>query len=350
MADLTPLGEHPGVTFIMPVLNEGPYIEAAVRTILAQEYQGPKEVILALGPSTDNTNDVVARLQAEDGRLHTVDNPQGATPIGLNLAIAASQYPVVIRVDAHSELSPDYAEVGVETLRRTGAANVGGLMLARGETPFQRAVARAYTSKVGLGGVAYHTGSEEGPAESAYLGIFRREALVNVGMFDETLRRGQDWELNLRIRDSGGLVWFNPALEVTYWPRATWSKVARQFYATGIWRGELIRRHGAKNGVRYFAPPALVIASAVSLLELLLQLSGSRGSWPKPLRTVAALVHVPSVTYVLGLLAVGVTAKKVSLRERLAFVAVLPTMHLSWGLGFVVGVIRGAGKTADTSR
>src|SRR5699024_11017716 len=129
-----------------------------------------------------------------------VDNPRGDTPIGLNLAVAATTQPVVIRVDAHSELTADYMARGIEVLRATGAANVGGLMVARGKSAFQKAVARAYMSRIGLGGPAYHAGDEAQEAESAYLGVFRREVFDAPGGFDESLRRGQDWELNLRIR------------------------------------------------------------------------------------------------------------------------------------------------------
>ncbi len=133
-------------------------------------------------------------------------------------------------------------------------------MHAEGRTPFQKAVARLYNSPIGLGGGAYHGGAREGESESAYLGVMRREVLEEVGLFDETIRRGEDWELNLRIRQAGHKVWFDPQLSVTYWPRESWLRLARQFRATGAWRGELVRRYGRRNSIRYFAPPALVLA------------------------------------------------------------------------------------------
>lgn len=350
LAGLPPLGPQPGVSYIMPVLNEAEFIRPAVETILAQDYDGDKEIVLALGPSIDDTNAVVAAMQASEPRIRTVDNPRAATPIGLNLAIAATRYPVVIRVDAHSELAPGYTRDGIEVLRSSGAANAGGLMHAKGETPFQKAVARAYMSKVGLGGPAYHTGSEAGESESAYLGVFRREVFTLVGTFDETLKRGQDWELNLRIREAGGLVWFDPRLEVTYWPRTTWAKVVRQFHATGVWRAELTRRYGTRNSLRYFAPPLLVLGIAASLIEFLAQLTGTTRRWPRPLARFTSLVHVPSLSYVAGIVAVTLRAKDCGLRERLWFAAILPSIHLSWGSGFLKGLVSGAGDTVDTSR
>lgn len=347
---LPPLNEKPGVSFIMPVLNEAEHIEQAITTILGQEYDGDKEVVLALGPSTDDTNAIIETMAARDPRIQTVDNPQAATPIGLNLAIAATRHPVIIRVDAHSGLRPDYTRQAIDTLSETKAANCGGLMLARGKTSFQKAVARAYMSPVGLGGPAYHSGDEAQEAESAYLGVYRREVFDHLGGFDEGIKRGQDWELNLRIRSAGGRIWFNPDMEVTYWPRGTWSKIAQQFWATGIWRAELIRRYGSQNSIRYFAPPLLVLGISAAVIETLLQLSGSTKRWPKFLRRFTSLVHLPSFGYIAGILATASAAKDCGRRERFWFGIVLPTMHLCWGAGFLRGLVTGAGTTKDSSR
>src|SRR3954462_12835596 len=120
----------------MPVLNEQNYIASAVASGLAQDYPGPAEVVLALGPSSDRTDAVVADLVRTDERIRTVPNPRVDIPIGLNAAIRAARHPIIVRVDAHAELPPGYTRRAVATLERTGAANVGGIMLARGNTPF----------------------------------------------------------------------------------------------------------------------------------------------------------------------------------------------------------------------
>src|SRR6478609_5185413 len=275
-----------GVTFVMPVLNERTYLERAVATVLAQDVEGPMELILALAPSTDGTSELAAELAAADPRIVLVENPAADIPIGLNLAIRAGRYPTVVRVDAHSELPTGYTSRALETLNRVRAANVGGVMRADGRTPFQRAVARAYNSPVGLGGGAYHGGTKEGEAESAYLGVTRRAVLEGVGLFDESIRRGEDWELNLRIRRAGYRVWFDPSLSVTYWPRESWSRLARQFRATGRWRGEL---------VRLFAPPALVVVLVLSAVVGVLQLTGVLSGW---WAVAASVVYLPVLAYV----------------------------------------------------
>lgn len=343
---LSSLPELPGVSYVMPVLGEEDYLEAAVNTILAQEYEGEKEIVLALGPSKDRSNEIAERLAAADPRVRLVANPERDIPIGLNLAIAASRHPVVIRVDAHSELTPDYTSAGVAALRREGAANVGGVMRAAGRTPVQSAIARVYNSPAGLGGGAYHGDGTPGPAESAYLGIFRREALAAVGGYDPTIRRGEDWELNLRIRRAGGIVWFEPTLGVTYWPRASFHDLTRQFFATGTWRAVLVRRYGGANPWRFFVPGALVLALALSLIVALLQLAGVLPSiswWSLP--------HAIPALYLVGILiAASRLPGQRSIRDVLLSIRALVTTHLSWGAGFLNGIVRGGGRTVDRSR
>ncbi|WP_447944206.1 glycosyltransferase family 2 protein [Microbacterium aurum] len=332
----------------MPVLNERAYLERAVQSVLEQELDGPAEVVLALGPSTDGTDEIAERLAATDPRVRLIANPEADIPVGLNLAIRAAIHPTIVRVDAHSELEPGYTRRALATLAATRAANVGGVMRADGRTPFQRAVARAYNSPIGLGGGAYHSGGAAGPAESAYLGVMRRAVLDEVGLFDETIRRGEDWELNLRIRRAGYRVWFDPALAVTYWPRERWSRLARQFRSTGTWRGELVRRYGRRNSLRFFAPPALVLLVLIALAVGLLQTTGVLAGTAA---LAASVVYLPLVAY--AFLVVGYACSRRAgpgVRERLWTLVVIPTMHLAWGSGFLIGAARGARENVDTSR
>lgn len=326
----------PGVSYVMPVLNEVTHVRAAVDSLLAQDYAGPFEVTIALGPSIDGTTELVEELAAVDDRIRVVENVVGSTPAGLNLAIRESQYPIVIRVDAHSVLPPEYARIAVETMLETGADNVGGLMDAQGTTDFERAVARAYGSRVGLGGTKLHVGGEAGPAETVYLGVFRRDRLLEVGLFDEEIKRGQDWELNRRIRSAGGTVWFTPRLKVTYRPRPNLYRLARQFFSTGIWRGELARRFPASNGLRYFAPPVMVIGVTVgTLLGLAGIVQAALGAAPWLLWGFAA----PLLYVLIVVVSALVWGRRDGFRPFLWFLVVLPCIHFSWGIGFVLGYL-----------
>ncbi|MCU1438279.1 MAG: glycosyl transferase [Naasia sp.] len=333
-----PLGKLPAVSYVMPVLNEADHIEAAVRSLIGQDYAGEFDVMLALGPSTDGTDEVVARLSREDPRVRSTFNELGTTPEGLNLAIQATRHPVVVRVDAHSVLPPDYTRIAVETILRTGAANVGGVMDARGVSPFETAVALAYGSRVGLGGTPHHVGGSEGPADTVYLGVFRRDRLEAAGLFDENIRRGQDWELNRRLRAAGDTVWFNPALRVTYRPRSSYSRLGRQFLSTGMWRGELARRYPAENGLRYYVPPVMVAGVVIGLLFGLVGVLGvATGDGPRwPLLGFA----IPAVYVLFVLVATVVVALPRGPRTALWFLLVLPCIHFCWGIGFFFGVAK----------
>jgi hypothetical protein len=204
------------------------------------------------------------------------------------------------------------------------------MMSAKGKTLFQRSVAWAYNSPFGLGGASYHVGGEAGEAESAYLGVFKKSAIDRVGGYDEKIVRGEDWELAQRIKATGGLVWFSPELTVTYWPRSTWSGLVKQFYATGVWRGDLTRRDIAGASKRYFVPPALVISLALGNVLATLGLS---------------IGWAPMLAYLAAIVMIGAFA------ARLAPVPlVLATMHISWGVGFLVGFFSGARGTIDRSR
>ena len=308
------------MSVVVPVLNEERHLHESVTRILAQGYPGQLEVVLALGPSTDRTDEVAAALAAADPRVRTVPNPTGRTPNALNAAIAASRHPIVVRVDGHGLLNPGYIATAVRLLEQTGAANVGGVMAAEGTTDFTRAVATAMRSIFGVGGARFHTGGEPGPADTVYLGVFRREVLEHLGGYDESFLRAQDWELNHRIRSAGHTVWFTPDLQVTYRPRSSLKALARQYFHYGRWRRVVMRQHPETVNLRYLTPPAVVLACA----------AGTVGALVSPWALI-----VPG-GYLLGVLgATALTAKGLSLRSVASLPVVYATMHVSWGIGFL---------------
>lgn len=321
------LSRPPVVGVVMPILNEERHLEEAVAAVLGQDYAGDVRLVLALGPSHDRTDEIAARLEARHDQVHTVRNPSGRTPEALNAAIAAlGDVDVVVRVDGHGVLDPDYVRTAVELLHDTGAANVGGLMDAEGVTSFERAVAAAMTSRLGVGSAAFHTGGQAGPADTVYLGVFRREWLTRMGGYDPRFTRAQDWELNHRIREAGGLVWFSPRLRVAYRPRPTLAALARQYRDYGRWRRVVARTHEGTINARYLAPPVAVVGVAGGLV-------GGFLWWPLWLAPAAYL----ALTTVGGL---GVTDSRLEPRDRLWLPVILPTMHLAWGWGFLTSRVR----------
>ena len=318
----------------MPVRNEERHLECSVRRVLEQRYAGELEVILAVGPSTDRTREIAAHLAAADPRLRLVDNPVGRTPHALNLAVAAARFDLIVRVDGHGELADGYIARAVELLQTTGAANVGGVMDARGDTAFEQAVACAYTTRLGLGGSTFHLeSSPAGPADTVFLGAFRKQTLLAVGGFDETMWRAQDWELNYRLRRAGEIVWFSPDLRVTYRPRSSVGALVSQMYETGKWRREVVRRHPETAGLRYLAAPVAVVAIATGTLAGLLGVTGRQRLLPLGF---AAPPGYGSV--ILG--GALVAPCRLSPAARAWLPVVLAATHLSWGAGFLVGLRR----------
>jgi glycosyltransferase involved in cell wall biosynthesis len=240
----------------MPVRNEERHLAEAVAQVLAQEYPGGLELILAVGPSRDQTPAIARSLASSDPRVNVLENPSGRIPSALNLAVAAARHDLIARIDGHALLPPGYLTSAVRTLLSAGAADVGGVMAAEGVTPFQRAVAWSMRSPVGVGSAEFHTGGTAGPALTAYLGVYRRQAIVDAGGWDEAMQVAEDWELNYRIRARGGLIWFDPSLIVTYRPRATLGALAVQYFRYGRWRRVVTRQYPDTLSLRYLAPPA----------------------------------------------------------------------------------------------
>jgi len=320
---LPPLGDDPSVSVIIPALHAADTVENALRSVLAQQEVG--EVVVAAGD--DDTRQAATAAAAGDDRVRVVDNPGGRTPDALNAAIAASSGEVVVRVDAGSALPPGYVAQAVRTLAATGAGNVGGAQVPTAARGFARAVAVAMRSPAGAGGATYRVGGNAGPVDTVYLGVFRRAALDAVGGYDPRFTRNQDAELNLRLRRAGYDVWFEPSLQVAYRPRDTVRGLAAQYLQYGRWRRLTVRTHQGSVAPRQLAAPVLVVglivAAVVSaVVGSALPIGAALAVYLAAL-IVAAVVAVPSLALVPGV------------------VIALATMHLSWGVGFLLGPPRG---------
>jgi len=192
-------------------------------------------------------------------------------------------------------------------------------MAASGVGAFERAVATAMRSPLGVGAARFHIGGKPGPADTVYLGVFNKAALLDVGGYDERFTRAQDWELNFRLRQAGGIIWFDPELVVTYRPRPNLHALAKQYFEYGRWRRAVSRNHKGTINFRYLAPPVTVAVTALSILL---------GA------TVNPVLFLPAGMYLLGNL-VGSFVIGKDLKEKLMLPAILATMHFSWGIGFL---------------
>ena len=309
----------PPVSVILPILNEERDLSNCISAILQQDYPSEIEVILALGPSEDKTTQIAEKLSASDSRIKLVSNPTGQTAVGLNLAIKVSSNEIICRIDGHSEISNHYVKTAVEILQQKNAVNVGGLMYADGNSGLQRVVAQAMRSKLGVGPSKFHTGGSAGESDTVYLGTYKKAAVLAAGGFDERYIRAQDWELNYRLRKNGGLIWFDPRLQVTYRPRSTFKKLAKQYFQYGRWRRVISRQHINTVNYRYLAPPFAVVTNTLSIFLSFVV---------NPLFISPLLIYFCAL--IIGSLFIG---RKVV--DKLIMPFVLATMHFSWGIGFI---------------
>jgi len=309
----------PPVSVILPILNEERDLSNCISAILQQDYPSEIEVILALGPSEDKTTQIAEKLSASDSRIKLVSNPTGQTAVGLNLAIKVSSNEIICRIDGHSEISNNYVKTAVEILQQKNAVNVGGLMYADSDSGLQRVVAQAMRSKLGVGPSKFHTGGSAGESDTVYLGTYKKAAVLAAGGFDERYIRAQDWELNYRLRKNDGLIWFDPRLQVTYRPRSTFKKLAKQYFQYGRWRRVISRQHINTVNFRYLAPPFAVATNTLSIFFSIII---------SPLFITPLLIYFCAL--IIGSLFIG---RKVV--DKLIMPFVLATMHFSWGIGFI---------------
>ena len=318
-ATATPL---PSVSVLIPVRNAEATIGAAIDSVLSQDYEGSVEVVVADGSDTPATSDLVRRRYPT---VALVPNPEQVITAGIHAAHGAATGEIIVRCDAHTVLPPGYLRRAVSTLRRTGAANVGGRQRPVGTTFFGRAVAMAMTTPLGAGGARYRLGGAEGPVDTVFLGAFRRDALEAVGGVDPTLGGAEDYELNWRLRARGETVWFDPGLVVTYRPRNTLRGLAWQYFNYGRWKRVVARRHPTSLLPRHLASPLLLLGLAATPI-----LAAAGPTW-----AVAAVPLTYVLTLTLGSLAVGIRRRSYA---ALLLPLILATMHLSWGIGFLTPV------------
>lgn len=324
---------QPFVTIIMPIRNEAAFIEHSLGAVLAQDYPAERlEVLIVDGMSDDATRariaQVVNRCQHDQtlcAAVHVLDNPGYIVPTAFNIGLRYAQGEIIVRVDGHCEIAPDYVQRCVEGLQTTGADNVGGLQRAIGQGWVGKAISAATSSPFGVGSASFHYATEPGWVDTVYLGAYRREVFERIGGFDEELVRNQDDEFNFRLTQAGGKIWLNPAIHSRYYSRASLHKLWRQYYQYGFYKVRVIQKRGGVASWRHLVPALFVVSLLASLLSGLL----SR----KPL--LASSVGGPYM-------AANLAASMHTARQDWQLLPLLPLvfaiLHLSYGAGFLHGI------------
>jgi glycosyltransferase involved in cell wall biosynthesis len=323
-----------GVSVVVPCYNEAQTIGLLLEAVRRQTYPlADLEVVIADGMSTDDTREVVrsfAQLHPELA-IRLVDNPDRIIPAALNRAIEQARGEVIVRLDAHSIPRPDYIRRCLNALEETGAANTGGVWEIRPSTErwIARSIAAAAAHPLGAGDARYRYGGEAGKVDTVPFGTFRREWIDRVGPFDESLPTNEDYEFNVRLRQAGGTIWFDPSIRSVYFTRGNLVSLARQYLRYGYWKARMLIRHPRTLRWRQGLPGLFVL--------LLLALVGA-APFSSPLR---ALLAVYLGTYTAVTLTAGVVE---AIRRRdpaliLGFPLALWTMHIAWGAAFLWGLV-----------
>lgn len=321
----------PYVTVIMPIQNEAEFIRRSLGAVLAQDYPSDlTEVLIVDGMSTDATYKIIRQIIADSGcgRVRLLENKGRIVPTGLNLAIRESKGDIIVRVDGHTVIAPDYIRQCVLALRRTNADNVGGLMRGVGITTFGQAVALATSSPFGVGGARFHYSDQEEWTDTAYMGAWPRKVFEQIGLFDERLVRNQDDEFSYRLRAAGGRILLSPQIKSEYTVRSTPWSLFKQYFQYGFWKILVLQKHTFQMRPRQFVPPAFALALSSSLVFALL----GWGWWPLALVLSSyVLANISASFYI-------------SSRYGWRYLALLPftfaILHLSYGFGFLLGMAR----------
>ncbi len=319
----------PTVSVVMAVRNEEAHLDATLRSVFSQDYAGRLEVVVADGRSDDATPTILASWAESGASIKVVENPGIGVATGLNKAIAAASGEILVRCDGHAELSSDYVKIAVQVLQETGAANVGGSQRAIGGSFFERAVAVAMTLPAVVGNAKFRHSKLPGPADTVYLGVFDRQPLEEVGLFDEDLLRNQDYELNHRLIEAGYTVWFDPRLAATYRPRSSIRSLWRQYLDYGRWKRVMTVRNPGSLSLRQLAPPLLIVGLGYSAI------GGAIAApfWWVPLLAYASVVALATAV---GLYRSGDAAAWL-------LPVIMPTMQVAWGVGFLLLPVRRRG-------
>ncbi len=327
----------PRVSLIIPCYNEQKRIGNLLNAIRRNTFDlGQLEVVVVDGMSIDGTREEIREYASDHPELNIrlVDNPQRIIPAALNVAIAVAKGDVIIRLDAHSAPRPDYIERCLTVLEETGAANAGGVweIMPGAETWMARAIAAAASHPLGAGDARYRISGEHGPVDTVPFGAFRREWLEKVGPFNERLLTNEDYEYNVRLRQAGGVVWFDPSIRSIYFARPDLRSLARQYWRYGYWKVRMLQRYPQTLRWRQALPPIFVLSTVI--------LAGL--TFPFPL--AGLLLAVQLGTYLLITTFAGIleSIHRKDMGLIFGFSLAIWTMHFSWGSGFLWSVLNGA--------
>ncbi len=317
------------VAVIIPCRNEKKYIDACVRSVMAQSY--PKEfttVLVVDGMSDDGTLDIIQTLTAEFKNVKYIKNEAQVTPTALNLGLKKAQADIKIIFGAHANMHPNYVEECIKCLMlNTGAGCAGGVINNTYVNGISKAIGAAMASPFGVGGAHFRTGGREGFVDTVAFGAYKKEVFETIGYFDEELVRNQDDEFNYRLIKGGYKIFLSKKIESEYVVRASFKKLALQYYQYGYWKVYVNKKHGVVTTLRQLAPFGLVMFLITSLLLSLF------------CKTFLVVAGLTMTFYLLTsfLFAFTKTNSAIQIARIIFSFAIL---HFCYGWGYLVGIVQ----------
>ncbi|MGD0114514.1 MAG: glycosyltransferase family 2 protein [Dehalococcoidia bacterium] len=323
-------GNKPLVSVLVPMRNEERYIEACLRSLAEQDYPRDRfEVLVIDGDSTDRSLELARRFGNEAGiDLRLLDNPARKTAPGLNIGLAAARGEIVVRVDAHAEVYPDFLSESVTALQETGADAVGGPIESVAEGLVGEAIALAMSSPFGIGNAHFRYFQEPCYTDTVAFAAYRRDVFERIGAFAEDIDYGEDDEFNYRLGEHGGRILLTPRIRSVYHTRSDLPALFRQYRAYGRAKFEVLRRHPGQARLRQFVPASFVgTLAGLSLTSRII----------RPLRrALPLLLSIYAVAAVFASL-------RIASRSGWRYAPVLPLafvcLHVSYGLGFLESLL-----------
>lgn len=327
------VGGFPLVTIVLPIRNESRYIVRCLNAILVQEYPADRiEILIADGMSTDDTRKSVLDLSKKypEHLITLIDNPGQIFSTGFNVAARVSKGEIILMLGGHTELAPDYISLTVSHLQSSNIDCVGGSLTTLADDLVGRAIAIGMSSSFGVGDVAFRTTSplklEE--VDTVAFGAYKRDVLEQCGLLDEEMVRNQDDEFNYRLRSFGCQIFLAPDLHLKYYSRVYLPALWSQYYQYGFWKVRVLQKHPRQMSLRQFVPPAFVLALLVSCAL----------AFSPSLRILT--LPIPFLYITANLVASLYTAAARGWKYLLYLPLVFSILHVSYGLGFLVGLLK----------
>ena len=247
---------------VIPCLNEQAFIGQLLHQLLADPGLDDPLIVVVDGGSQDGTRAIVEGIAAGDPRVRLLPNPRRIQSAGVNLAARrfGRGRTWLVRIDAHAGYPDAYVSRLIDEAVTTGAASVVVAMETQGDSGFQRAAAVAQTSRLGTGGSAHRIAGASGWVEHGHHALFRLEAFLGCGGYDESFSHNEDAELDVRLIMAGRRIWLTDQVGMTYVPRGTPQALWRQYMNYGRGRARTVLKHRTRLRLRQALP--LVVAPA----------------------------------------------------------------------------------------